>query len=177
MFHSVTVCRIWHHFILVFCSDDLFRLLCFFSLWIMLSKLWKRKSDWLISVVTPYMQWLNGTIDRSLIRFLKLWRDILFVTSKIVLAEFETCTRCWSCFIQLTNFWGPKCFFLSFSPLVYFYFTWVYRGNFFAVPVYNDILGLAVACPVVWGFPRSLKTNGWLSSEWGCCLCTHSRYI
>ena len=51
---------------------------------------------------------------------------------------------------------------VSFSALVYFYVTWVYRSNSFAVPVYNGVLGLVAACPVVWWFPRrSLKTSGW----------------
>ena len=35
-------------------------------------------------------------------------------------------------------------------------------GNYFAVPVYNDVLGPAEACPVVWGFfSHSLNTSGW----------------
>ena len=35
---------------------------------------------------------------------------------------------------------------VSFSPLVYFYVTWVYRGYSFAVPVYNDVFGPTAAC-------------------------------
>ena len=39
--------------------------------------------------------------------------------------------------------------FVSFSPSVSSYVTCVYRDKFFAVPVYNDVLGPAAACPVV----------------------------
>ena len=52
--------------------------------------------------------------------------------------------------------------FVSSSPLIYFYVTSVLRGKSFAAPVYKDVLGPAVACHVVWGFPLcSMKTNGW----------------
>ena len=37
---------------------------------------------------------------------------------------------------------------------IYFYVAGVFKGNYFSVPVYNDVLGPAAACPVVWGFPH-----------------------
>ena len=52
------------------------------------------------------------------------------------------------CLSQVRNFWRLCRFYLYFI----FYVTWVYRGGSFAVPVYNDVLGPAAACPVVWDF-------------------------
>ena len=38
---------------------------------------------------------------------------------------------------------------VSFLLLVYFYVAVVYRGNYFAVPVYDTVLGPASTCSVV----------------------------
>ena len=76
---------------------------------------------------------------------------------------------------QVWNFWHlyMYCFV---SSSVYFYVAGVYKGNYFAVPVNNVVLGSAATCPVVYGFPgHSLKTPemvlSWhFLSLWGCCL-------
>ena len=50
---------------------------------------------------------------------------------------------------------------ISFSLSVFFHVAGVYKGFYFAVPVYNVVLGPAAACPVVWVFPcHSLKHMG-----------------
>ena len=46
------------------------------------------------------------------------------------------------------EFLASECL-VSFSPSVYFYVTWIYRGN--SLCVYNDGLRTAPACPVVKG--------------------------
>ena len=64
---------------------------------------------------------------------------------------------------------------VSLSLLVHFYVTWVHTGNSFAVPLYNDVLGPAAACPVVWGllvvhWRRMGGLGLTFSYQWGCCL-------
>ena len=62
------------------------------------------------------------------------------------------------------KYFNPTTFFVPYpsqefllSVHLVFYVTWVYRGNYFAVPVYNDVLGPVAA---QWGYPCCfLKTN------------------
>ena len=55
------------------------------------------------------------------------------------------------------------CFLFTYSL---FFVTWVYKFNSFAIPVYNDVLGPAAACPVIMKISSSFIEDQWVALSW-----------
>ena len=97
------------------------------------------------------------------------WKSSDFFPAELLYAYISTTSAHWPIYFSFLFSSNLKDLKRFHSPLYFLFLGGAvkkYRGKYFAVPVYNDVLGLTAAFPVVRRFPsRSLKTNGWSSAD------------
>ena len=94
----------------------------------------------------------------------------LILTTKLH-CTFPDIVASYLCLLQVRNFWPQYIFIITFI-LLFMLLEHYYRGNFFTVPVYNDVLGPAGSLTCGIRVSSMFIVDQWvaLACHWGSCL-------